>query len=336
LLLASVSATALTAISAGSASAQTWTGATSNDWTVGSNWSTGTVPTGGVGITINRTAGPVLGVGGPAVGATNTIGVGAAAGSSGTLTIQNGSTLTSNGVSRIGFAAGSSGIATVTGPGSQWLIPSQQFVVGFGGNGTLNIQDGGRVFAASGTGTIVGLGSGSSGTVNINGGGTLETSSLRNTNGAAQVNFDDGILRATAANTNFVTGFSGTKLNIAAGGLTIDTATFAVGTDATSGFTGTGGLTVTGGGVLSLLANSPYSGETWVQAGSGLSLKGAGAIANSSGVIADGTFDISGVTAAGTSIQSLAGSGAVALGAKNLTITNANDYSPASYPAPAG
>jgi autotransporter-associated beta strand protein len=56
-----------------------------------------------------------------------------------------------------------------------------------------------------------------------------------------------------------------------------------------------------------------------------LALSGAGAIANSSRVIADGAFNVSGITAAGTNIQSLAGSGAVALGAKNLTITNAND-----------
>jgi hypothetical protein len=45
LLLASVSAAALTALSAGPAAAQinVWTGTTSNDWAVGSNWSTGTV-----------------------------------------------------------------------------------------------------------------------------------------------------------------------------------------------------------------------------------------------------------------------------------------------------
>jgi outer membrane autotransporter protein len=168
-------------------------------------------------------------------------------------------------------------------------------------------------------------GTGTSGTLNINGGSTLETGILRSSLGAAQVNFDNAVLRATIANSNFINGFSGTELNIAAGGLTIDTATFAVGTDATSAFTGTGGLAVTGGGSVNLLANNLYSGATWVQAGNSLFLQGAGAIANSSRVIADGTFGIAGVTAAGTSIQSLAGSGAVTLGAKNLTITNAND-----------
>ena len=71
-----------------------------------------------------------------------------------------------------------------------------------------------------------------------------------------------------------------------------------MGTDATSGFSGVGGLTVTGGSVFSLLANSTYTGETWIQSGSGLALSGAGAIANSSRVIADGIFDVSAVTTA--------------------------------------
>jgi hypothetical protein len=39
-------------------------------------------------------------------------------------------------------------------------------------------------------------------------------------------------------------------------------------------------------------------------------------------VVADGTFNISALLGAGTSIQSLAGSGVVTLGTKNLTITN--------------
>ncbi|MGO6848753.1 hypothetical protein ACCS84_37540, partial [Rhizobium ruizarguesonis] len=76
------------------------------------------------------------------------------------------------------------------------------------------------------------------------------------------------ILRASAANATFINGFSGTELNLLAGGLTIDTAGFAVGTDATSGFSGVGGLSVTGGGVFSLLANSIYTGETQIDFGS--------------------------------------------------------------------
>ncbi len=163
----------------------------------------------------------------------------------------------------------------------------------------------------------------SSGTLNITGGGTLQTLSLRGGPGVSQANFDNGILRATAANPAFISLFSGTELNLLSGGLTIDTAGFAVGSDAASGFTGVGGLTVTGGGVFSLLANSIYTGETQIDFGSSLALSGAGAIANSSRVVADGALDVSG--AAAPTIQSLAGNGLVLLGPQTLTLANAND-----------
>ena len=300
----------------------TWTGATGNDWTVGSNWTGGTAPTAAQIATINSAANsPILGINGPAIGVTAQINVGALTGQTGVLTIQNGSTLTSGGQSRLGTVVGGTGIVTVTGAGSLWLITHNTFAVGWLGNGTLNIQDGGRVSAAGNT--TIGNGAASSGTLNISGGGTLETSVLQNSNGAAQVNFDHGILKATASKATFINGFFGTALNILAGGLTIDTAGFAVGTDPPSALTGVGGLTVTGDGVFSLLANSPYSGQTWVQTGSTLSLQVTGAIASSSRVIADGTFDVTGATT--PTIKSLAGSGAVTLGTNSLTITNAND-----------
>ncbi|UZE52251.1 autotransporter family protein [Rhodopseudomonas sp. P2A-2r] len=269
----------------------------------------------------------MLGVNGPASGTTRNINVGQA-GTWANLTIQNGSTLTGASAATIfsiGSTGGSVGTVTVTGAGSKWILLSTTTTlsVGNSGTGTLNIENGARVTANAGV--AIGRLTVGSGTLNINGGGTLETQSLRGGAGTAQVSFDNGILRATATNPTFINGFSGTNLNLLAGGVTIDTASFTVGADATSVFTGVGGLTVTGGGVFNLLANSPYAGATSIQAGNTLSLQGAGAIASSSRVIADGAFDVSGITAAGTSIQSLAGSGTVALGAKNLTLTNAND-----------
>ena len=303
-----------------------WNGTTSNDWTDGANWAGGVAPAPGTAVNINTASpNPVLGVSGAAAGTTGNIAIGAGVGSTGNLTIQNASTLTSSGANvRLGQAAGSSGTATVTGAGSQWLVTNGQLVVGFGGSGILNIQNGGTVSVSAASGTRVGAGGVSSGTLYITGGSTLETRVLSgNGVGASQANFDSGILKATGNNATFINGFVGTELNILAGGLTIDTAGFTVGSDAASGFNGTGGLTVTGGGVFSLLANSPYLGETWVQGGSTLALQGAGAIAASSRVIADGTFDLTAATT--PTIKSLAGSGAVNLGTRTLTITDAND-----------
>ncbi|WP_105440648.1 autotransporter outer membrane beta-barrel domain-containing protein [Neorhizobium sp. T25_13] len=238
------------------------------------------------------------------------------------MVIQNGSTLTNTGQARLGVTAGSTGMATVTGPGSRWNMLGLPLTIGALGRGTLNIENGGQVTA--GTTTLGSNTTASSGTLNISSGGTLQAQSLRVGAGAGQANFDNGILRATAANPTFINGFSGTELNLLAGGLTIDTGGFAVGTDATSGFSGVGGLTVTGGGgIFNLLANSIYSGETQIDFGSSLALTGTGAVANSSRVVANGAFDVS--AAAAPAIRSLAGSGTVLLGAQTLTITNAND-----------
>nr|WP_246732618.1 autotransporter outer membrane beta-barrel domain-containing protein [Rhizobium leguminosarum] len=323
-LMAGVSAAALMAMSAGAAQAADWRGSTSSDWTDASNWSGGVVPGVGTAVNISTAGAPgntpvVLGVTGPvsvSVGITN---VGQGGPTPGVLTIQNGSSLTSAANSRLGGAAFTTGIATVTGPGSQWNVGPGNFFIGFLGAGTLNIENGGQV----NTGTaVLGNFASASGTLNISG-GTLQAQTLRGGPGASQANFDDGILRATTANATFINGFSGTELNLLAGGLTIDTAGFAVGTDATSGFSGIGGLTVTGGGVFSLLANSIYTGETQIDFRSSLALSGAGAIANSGRVVADGTFNVS-ATAAPT-IQSLAGSGSVLLGPQTLTIANGND-----------
>ena len=327
LLLMSVSGVALTALSAGSAAAQVaWTGTTNNDWTVGTNWLGGVAPVAGNTVVINTTSPnpTVLGVGGPAVGTTGQMIVGNTTGSFGNLTIQNGSTLTSTsaGFFQIGADPGSNGTVTVTGAGSQWITSGSQLRVGVSGNGALNIQNGAQVIAQGGV--VVGTLAGGTGTLNINGGSTLETNSLGHGAGSTgQVNFDNAILRARTNNAiGFVGGFSPGTLNIAAGGLTVDTQAFTVG--ASSGFSGVGGLTKIGAGTLNLRALNTYTGETVIQTGT-LSLASSGSIAASSRVVANGTFNISGITAAGTNIQSLAGSGAVVLGAKNLTITNAND-----------
>jgi autotransporter-associated beta strand protein len=86
---------------------------------------------------------------------------------------------------------------------------------------------------------------------------------------------------------------------------------------------GTGSLTQTGAGTLTLTGTHTYSGGTTINGGSTLALTDAGSIAGSSGVVAKGTFDISGLTS-GSTIQSLSGTGAVTLGAQTLTLSNAS------------
>ncbi|WP_315974455.1 autotransporter family protein [Devosia neptuniae] len=251
---------------------------------------------------------------GPVVGTTGQLYVG-----TGNLTIQNGSTLTSNGAEfHIGSVAGNNGTVTVTGAGSRWLTSGAGIEIGAGGTGTLNIQDGATVTSQStvSLGTLSGTG-----TLNIIG-GTLETNNVLRSGVGGQANFDNGILRARINNNFFLSGFTPGMLNIAGGGLTLDTQAFTL--RVASVFSGVGGLTKTGTGTLTLTGSQLYAGPTVIQAGT-LSLTGNGSLAASSRVVADGTFNASGITAAGTSIQSLAGSGAVTLGTKNLTITDAKN-----------
>lgn len=318
-LLANATAAGLMLLSAGPVAAQTWTGNTSNDWTVGSNWNGGTVPVAGTVIINTISPSPtVLGVTGPAVGLSGNFSIGVTG--AGNLTIQNGSTLTTTGgIVRLGL--GGNGTVTVTGDGSQWNVTAAQLVVGLNGVGTLNITNGARVTAQNGL--QLGGNAGSSGTLNISGGGILETTGLSTGLGTRQYNFDNAIVRALASNPTLFFGGTQSQLNIAAGGLTVDTNGFTVGT---LGFSGVGGLTKVGAGTFSLRAASAFMGETVIQEGT-LALVGNGtnSIVSSSRVVANATFDISGLTSAGTNIQSLAGSGTVTLGTKDLTITNAND-----------
>ncbi|UWU90889.1 autotransporter outer membrane beta-barrel domain-containing protein [Bradyrhizobium sp. CB1015] len=224
--------------------------------------------------------------------------------------IQNGATLTSTGNGTIRNGA----TVTVTGIGSQWIVSG---TLSLGGAApTLNIENGGTVVVTGPLGFTPGS---SIGTLNISG-GALEAGVIRLLAASDQANYDNAVVRARAANTSFFGG-TVTQHNIAAGGLTFDSNGF---NDGALGFSGVGGLTKTGAGTFTLTDNSTYTGTTVVQAGT-LALTGTGSIASSSRVVANSTFDISGITAGGTSIQSLAGNGGVSLGTKTLTITNAND-----------
>jgi outer membrane autotransporter protein len=316
LVLTSVSVAALTTLSAESAAAQTWTGATSNDWTVGSNWSAGAVPAGGA-VIIGTSPNVVLGVASRATATTGNIRVGSStAGEATSLTIQNGAALTSSGTSlQVGFGGSGPATVTVTGAGSQWTN-NGVLVIGNASTGTLNIENGGTVVVASRL--AVGSPTGTT-TLNVSG-GTLAAGFITMGNANAQANYDNAVVRALADNTNF---FGGTRNqnNIAAGGLTFDTNGHSV---STLGFSGVGGLTKIGAGTFTLRAGSTYTGATVIQEGT-LALSASDAIANSSRVVANATLDISGISVTGSHIQSLAGGGTVAMGAKDLIITNAND-----------
>ncbi|UGY24094.1 autotransporter-associated beta strand repeat-containing protein [Bradyrhizobium septentrionale] len=324
----SASAVALVSLQPRSAAAQAWIGATSNDWTVGSNWTGGTAPAGGA-VAVDKTSNIVLGV---AAGATGTTGNfkfgGVTAGVNANLTIQNGAVMTTTGASlSIGNTTGTTSTVTVTGAGSRWSINGILNVSAIGTN-TLNIENGatvvtpGRIVVTSPAGT-------GSGTLNISG-GTLETTSIAISNAGGRVNYDNATVRALATSASAFFGGTVAQHNIAAGGLTLDTQGFnviAFNGAGTGGFSGVGGLTKIGNGILFFGSGSTYTGETVIQQGAFRLTGSNDGLVNSSRVVANATLDLSFASASNAHIQSLAGSsaGIVTLGANNLILTNAHD-----------
>lgn len=114
---------------------------------------------------------------------------------------------------------------------------------------------------------------------------------------------------------------SGNAIVLAAGGGSIDTNTFD--TSISQPVSGTGNLMVYGLGQLTLAGANTYSGTTTIGNATTLSLGPGGAIADSSGVVDNGAFDIS-ATSHGASVTGLTGTGTVYLGNQTLTLTSAS------------
>ncbi|MDB5740674.1 MAG: hypothetical protein JWP16_1714, partial [Alphaproteobacteria bacterium] len=158
-------------------------------------------------------------------------------------------------------------------------------------NGTFSgvIQGSGGVVIAGGTQTFTGLNT-YTGTTTVTG-GTLRLGSALITN--------------NIANSGAVSFFSSTAVTM------------------TGVISGSGTVTQTGTGVTTLTANQAYTGQTQIAAGT-LALSGSGNLTASSGVLDNGTLDIS-AAAGGATLITLSGGGTVQLGAQTLNLTSASD-----------
>ena len=239
------------------------------------------------------------------VGISSALGTGALSMAAGTtLSIAGGNFTLANNISISGdttFTPAAGTTQTISGVISDGASPG---VLDLQGPGTLvltgaNTYSGGTSVEAgtlqlSGAGTL----GASTGTLSVSG-GVLDLGGMSQTTGVLTLTggtIQDGVLTSSA-------------FDVQAG--TISAA-----------LAGAGGLTKTGSGVVVLSAANTFTGGVSVEAGT-LQLSGAGSIAASSGVTADGTFDISGTTV-GASITTLSGSGSVMLGDQTLTLTNAS------------
>ncbi|WP_343518910.1 autotransporter-associated beta strand repeat-containing protein, partial [Sphingomonas sp.] len=187
-------------------------------------------------------------------------------GSTGSLRIENGASVTSN-QGYVGANPGGDGSVTVTGAGSNWLAGPFSITIGHMANGSLAIENGGRVRAEGGVllGTTAGMG----GTLTLTGTAAnravLETSGLTAGAGTASVSIDGGLLRATDDNDNFFNGFGTRDVTLGASGVLIDTGGHDIGISPR--FVGAGGLIKDGAGTLRLTGVNTYGGATLINAG---------------------------------------------------------------------
>ncbi len=191
---------------------------------------------------------------------------------------------------------------------------------GIGGGTGGNFEVSGGTQTLSGINTYTGDTTvGSSGEIALIGNGSIATSAVVTDNGVIDISgttFGAWFTTLAGASTGSVT-LGAQPLTITAG-----STTFA------GDISGTGAVNVSGG-TQTLSGTNNYTGLTTINLGATLALSGAGSISQSSGVLANGTFDISATTstsasvppALGTSITTLSGSGNVALGGNYLTIT---------------
>ena len=244
-----------------------------------------------------------------AMGTTNTLLLSTMTGTDKSLTITNNNTVTVSGNISMG-----SGSLTKAGTGYLELQGSNN------STGAINLLDGSLLLRNSNAlslGTLmISNTAGSTTAIEALGG---VTTNAQNNNMAWNGNFSFGLANTTNnfhLGTGSVTLGTNVVVSVKTYGLTVGGAINGAGWS----------LTKSNTGILTLAASNTYSGGTIIGASAGtLALSGSGALLSTGAVSNASTFDISGIDAASTTIGSLQGAGAVALGGKRLIFGDANN-----------
>lgn len=248
----------------------------------------------------------------------------------GTANFNNASTGTGNGYLNVGSNSNTSAGSIVVNGGNMnvgtLLKLGGRFNNGFGTNatsslaittGTVTVGGGsdasfnGVLFMNGGAGDNT-ANTGTS-TLTLNSGGVLNVKQIQAGNGGTKtINFDGGTLRAGASGTTFLNAATGLTVNVKDGGASIDTQASDITVAAALVANGTGGLTKSGGGALTLSGVNTYTGATLISGGT-LKLDATGTVNNTSEVSLGtvGTFDVSDKGPGGYTVGTLKGSGNV-------------------------
>ena len=176
------------------------------------------------------------------------------------------------------------------------------------GNNTLTIESGGAVSVLNTT-TSFGLTRNAGPTSTFNLAGTLTAPKIISLASTATFNFTGGTLKANATQASFMTGLTGTTVNVNSNS-TIDNNGFNIGIGQAIG--GTAGLTFKGAGTTTLTGTHGYGGATAVDAGSTLEVNGSLA----SAITVSGTLKGTGATSGSATFS----------GGSSLTVDPADEF----------
>ena len=200
----------------------------------------------------------------------------------------NGGTLNLNANTDIRFSVGWYGPGANT--GNSIFNLNSGSVISWSGNQT---GDGTGILDLNNNGGVV------NNIFNLNG-GTLAINQItaNAVSGTAQFNFNGGTLKPTGTRTDFIK-FNGSSqsANVMNGGAIIDTAGFDVGIPQGLVAGGTGGLTKTGLGTLTLAGTNTYTGSTVISNGT-LALSGGATLVSQVVIPSGKTLDVSALTVA--------------------------------------